>query len=89
MPQNGNRYLGSDRSRENRSPSGSILFILAPASGGHCIPVDPFCLSWKAKEWDFHTGFIELAGEINSNMPYHVLDSVARALIQQKKAVNR
>src|SRR6266849_3756705 len=69
-------------------PFGFHPFYPGPGLGGHCIPVDPFYLSWKAKEWDFHTRFIELAGEINSNMPYHVLDSVARALNQHKKALN-
>jgi UDP-N-acetyl-D-glucosamine dehydrogenase len=69
-------------------PFGFHPFYPGPGLGGHCIPVDPFYLSWKAKEWDFHTRFIELAGEINTNMPYHVLDSVLRALNQQKKALN-
>jgi UDP-N-acetyl-D-glucosamine dehydrogenase len=69
-------------------PFGFHPFYPGPGLGGHCIPVDPFYLSWKAKEWDFHTRFIELAGEINTNMPYHVLDSVAKALNQHKKAVN-
>ena len=69
-------------------PFGFHPFYPGPGLGGHCIPVDPFYLSWKAKEWDFHTRFIELAGEINTNMPYHVLDSVAHALNKQKKAVN-
>jgi UDP-N-acetyl-D-glucosamine dehydrogenase len=69
-------------------PFGFHPFYPGPGLGGHCIPVDPFYLSWKAKEWDFHTRFIELAGEINSNMPYHVMDSVARALNQHKKALN-
>jgi UDP-N-acetyl-D-glucosamine dehydrogenase len=69
-------------------PFGFHPFYPGPGLGGHCIPVDPFYLSWKAKEWDFHTRFIELAGEINTNMPYHVLDSVARALNEQKKALN-
>jgi len=69
-------------------PFGFHPFYPGPGLGGHCIPVDPFYLSWKAKEWDFHTRFIELAGEINSAMPYHVLDSVAKALNQQKKALN-
>jgi UDP-N-acetyl-D-glucosamine dehydrogenase len=69
-------------------PFGFHPFYPGPGLGGHCIPVDPFYLSWKAKEWDFHTRFIELAGEININMPYHVLESVARALNQQKKALN-
>ena len=53
-------------------PFGFHPFYPGPGLGGHCIPIDPFYLSWKAKEWDFHTRFIELAGEINSSMPYHV-----------------
>jgi UDP-N-acetyl-D-glucosamine dehydrogenase len=69
-------------------PFGFHPFYPGPGLGGHCIPVDPFYLSWKAKEWDFRTRFIELAGEINSNMPYHVLDSVAKALNRHKKALN-
>src|SRR6266403_1378356 len=69
-------------------PFGFQPFYPGPGLGGHCIPVDPFYLSWKAKQWDFQTRFIELAGEINTNMPYHVLESVGRALNQHKKAVN-
>jgi len=69
-------------------PFGFQPFYPGPGLGGHCIPVDPFYLSWKAKQWDFRTRFIELAGEINTNMPYHVLDSVARALNQRRKALN-
>jgi len=70
-------------------PFGFHPFYPGPGLGGHCIPVDPFYLSWKAKEWDFRTKFIELAGEINVNMPYHVIDSVGRAMNkQQKKALN-
>jgi len=69
-------------------PFGFQPFYPGPGLGGHCIPVDPFYLSWKAKEWDFRTRFIELAGEINIGMPYHVMESVARALNQQKKALN-
>jgi UDP-N-acetyl-D-glucosamine dehydrogenase len=69
-------------------PFGFQPFYPGPGLGGHCIPVDPFYLSWKAKEWDFHTRFIELAGEINSAMPYHVVDSVCSALNQHKKALN-
>jgi UDP-N-acetyl-D-glucosamine dehydrogenase len=61
-------------------PFGFHPFYPGPGLGGHCIPVDPFYLSWKAKEWDFRTRFIELAGEINTNMPYHVLASVSSAL---------
>ncbi len=69
-------------------PFGFQPFYPGPGLGGHCIPVDPFYLSWKAKEWDFRTRFIELAGEVNIGMPHHVLESVARALNQQKKALN-
>jgi UDP-N-acetyl-D-glucosamine dehydrogenase len=69
-------------------PFGFHPFYPGPGLGGHCIPVDPFYLAWKAKEWDFKTRFIELAGEINTNMPYHVLDSVVRALNRQKKALH-
>jgi UDP-N-acetyl-D-glucosamine dehydrogenase len=69
-------------------PFGFHPFYPGPGLGGHCIPVDPFYLSWKAKEWDFRTRFIELAGEINTNMPYHVLASVSSALNTRKKSVN-
>ena len=69
-------------------PFGFHPFYPGPGLGGHCIPVDPFYLSWKAKEWDFRTRFIELAGEINTNMPYHVLASVTGALNSHKKSVN-
>ena len=69
-------------------PFGFHAFYPGPGLGGHCIPVDPFYLSWKAKEFDFRTKFIELAGEINVGMPYHVIASVANALNSKKKAVN-
>jgi len=69
-------------------PFGFHPFYPGPGLGGHCIPVDPFYLSWKAKEWDFRTRFIELAGEINVGMPYHVIAAVATALNRQKKALN-
>ena len=69
-------------------PFGFHPFYPGPGLGGHCIPVDPFYLSWKAKEFDFHTRFIELAGEINSAMPYHVVTSVGSALNKRKKALN-
>jgi UDP-N-acetyl-D-glucosamine dehydrogenase len=69
-------------------PFGFHAFYPGPGLGGHCIPVDPFYLSWKAKEWDFRTRFIELAGEINISMPYHVLASIAGGLNQHKKALN-
>ena len=69
-------------------PFGFHPFYPGPGLGGHCIPVDPFYLSWKAKEFDFRTRFIELAGEVNVSMPYHVIASVAGALNQRKKAIN-
>jgi UDP-N-acetyl-D-glucosamine dehydrogenase len=69
-------------------PFGFQPFYPGPGLGGHCIPVDPFYLSWKAKEWDFRTRFIELAGEINISMPYHVIGAVVGALNQHKKALN-
>jgi UDP-N-acetyl-D-glucosamine dehydrogenase len=69
-------------------PFGFQPFYPGPGLGGHCIPVDPFYLSWKAREWDFRTRFIELAGEVNVSMPYHVVGSVATALNQHRKAVN-
>jgi len=69
-------------------PFGFHPFYPGPGLGGHCIPVDPFYLSWKAKEFDFHTRFIELAGEVNSAMPYNVISATISALNQQKKAIN-
>lgn len=65
-------------------PFGYMPFYPGPGLGGHCIPIDPFYLSWKAKEIDTPTRFIELAGEINSNMPYHVCDEVLKILNRQK-----
>jgi UDP-N-acetyl-D-glucosamine dehydrogenase len=69
-------------------PFGFHPFYPGPGLGGHCIPIDPFYLSWKAKEYDFSTRFIELAGEVNEAMPAHVVQSVAKALNQHKKAMN-
>jgi UDP-N-acetyl-D-glucosamine dehydrogenase len=69
-------------------PFGFQAFYPGPGLGGHCIPVDPFYLSWKAKEFDFHTRFIELAGEINLAMPYHVVSAAAQALNDRRKALN-
>ena len=69
-------------------PFGFQPFYPGPGLGGHCIPVDPFYLSWKAKEYDFHTRFIELAGEINTAMPYHVVQAVGKALNGERKALN-
>lgn len=69
-------------------PFGFHPFYPGPGLGGHCIPIDPFYLSWKAKEYDFNTRFIELAGEVNEAMPAHVVQYVARGLNQHKKALN-
>jgi UDP-N-acetyl-D-glucosamine dehydrogenase len=69
-------------------PFGFQAFYPGPGLGGHCIPIDPFYLSWKAKEFDFHTRFIELAGQINDNMPYFVVENVLEALNQHGKALN-
>jgi UDP-N-acetyl-D-glucosamine dehydrogenase len=68
-------------------PFGFQAFYPGPGLGGHCIPVDPFYLSWKAREFDFQTRFIELAGEINTAMPYHVVSAVTSALNDRKKAL--
>jgi UDP-N-acetyl-D-glucosamine dehydrogenase len=69
-------------------PFGFQPFYPGPGLGGHCIPVDPFYLAWKAREYDFATRFIELAGEVNAAMPYHVVDSVAEALNVHRKAMS-
>jgi UDP-N-acetyl-D-glucosamine dehydrogenase len=66
-------------------PFGFQPFYPGPGLGGHCIPIDPFYLSWKAKELDFSTRFIELAGEVNTSMPYHVVEAVAAALNDRTK----
>jgi len=69
-------------------PFGFQKFYPGPGLGGHCIPVDPYYLSWKAKQFDFQTRFIELAGDVNTNMPYHVVASTAAALNRHKKSLN-
>jgi UDP-N-acetyl-D-glucosamine dehydrogenase len=69
-------------------PFGFQAFYPGPGLGGHCIPIDPFYLSWKAREWDFHTRFIELAGEVNEAMPEFVVQAVTVALNGQKKCLN-
>lgn len=61
-------------------PFGFQAFYPGPGLGGHCIPIDPFYLTWKAKEFDIHTHFIELAGEINNDMPYYVVNKITKAL---------
>lgn len=61
-------------------PFGFMPFTPGPGVGGHCIPVDPYYLSWKAREYDFYSKFIELAAEVNQSMPYHVVEIVASSL---------
>jgi UDP-N-acetyl-D-glucosamine dehydrogenase len=68
-------------------PFGFQAFYPGPGLGGHCIPIDPFYLSWKAKQFDFRTRFIELAGEINTAMPYFVIDQIAAGLNRQCKSI--
>ena len=68
-------------------PFGFMPFYPGPGLGGHCIPVDPYYLSWKAREFDFATRFIELAGEINTSMPYHVVSAVADALNERQRSL--
>jgi UDP-N-acetyl-D-glucosamine dehydrogenase len=68
-------------------PFGFMSFKPGPGLGGHCLPVDPFYLAWKAREFDFYTEFVELAGKINENMPYFCLEKITRALNSDEKAV--
>jgi len=70
-------------------PFGFHAFYPGPGLGGHCIPIDPFYLTWKAREYDFRTRFIELAGEINTNMPYYVIEKLIEALNKQGKSLNK
>ena len=69
-------------------PFGFVPYYPGPGLGGHCIPIDPFYLTWKAREYGLHTRFIELAGEINSSMPDYVVEKVAYSLNQVKKSIN-
>ena len=69
-------------------PFGYMPFYPGPGLGGHCIPIDPFYLTWKAREYGQHTRFIELAGEINTSMPQYVVNRVAEALNTKRKSVN-
>ena len=69
-------------------PFGFQAFYPGPGLGGHCIPIDPFYLSWKAKQFDFHTRFIELAGQVNLGMPYFVVENIIEALSQHGKALH-
>jgi len=69
-------------------PFGFMPFRPGPGLGGHCIPIDPFYLTWKAREFDFHTEFIELAGKVNSQMPAFCVAKVMRALNSRRTALN-
>ena len=66
---------------------GFMPFYPGPGVGGHCIPLDPYYLAWKSKEYDLHTRFIELAGEINENMPYYVVSKLQRILNREGKCL--
>lgn len=68
-------------------PFGFQAFYPGPGLGGHCIPIDPFYLSWKAKQFDFRTRFIELAGEVNTAMPYFVIEQIAAGLNEHSKPI--
>ncbi len=68
-------------------PFGFMSFYPGPGLGGHCIPIDPFYLTWKAREYDFNTKFIELAGEINTSMPYYVVQKLVDALNNRGKSI--
>jgi UDP-N-acetyl-D-glucosamine dehydrogenase len=68
-------------------PFGFMSFQPGPGLGGHCMPIDPFYLTWKAREYDFYTEFIELAGKVNENMPYWCLGKVVRALNAHERAL--
>jgi UDP-N-acetyl-D-glucosamine dehydrogenase len=74
-------------SASKTKPFGFQAFYPGPGLGGHCIPIDPFYLTWKAREYDFNTKFIELAGEINTSMPYYVLEKVVEALNDKGKSI--
>ena len=71
----------------NTKPFGFMPFYPGPGLGGHCIPIDPFYLAWKAKEYDFPTRFIELAGEINTFVPYYVIERLTDALNERKRCL--
>jgi UDP-N-acetyl-D-glucosamine dehydrogenase len=69
-------------------PFGFMAFYPGPGLGGHCIPIDPFYLTWKARQYDFSTRFIELAGEINTNMPWYVVQRTMEAMSQRGRALS-
>ena len=69
-------------------PYGFMRFSPGPGLGGHCIPIDPFYLSWRARQFDFQTEFIELAGKVNTHMPYYCAERIGRALNRHRKPVS-
>jgi UDP-N-acetyl-D-glucosamine dehydrogenase len=69
-------------------PYGFMAFYPGPGLGGHCIPIDPFYLTWKARAYDYHTRLIEIAGEINNSMPEYVIERISRILNRHKKPLN-
>jgi UDP-N-acetyl-D-glucosamine dehydrogenase len=69
-------------------PFGFLPFYPGAGVGGHCIPIDPLYLSWKAREFDFHTNFIDLAAQVNQSMPYHVVDLAAQGLSRQGQSLH-
>ena len=69
-------------------PFGYMPFYPGPGLGGHCIPIDPFYLTWKAREFEISTRFIELAGEVNTHMPFYVVNKLVDALNQNQKSIN-
>jgi UDP-N-acetyl-D-glucosamine dehydrogenase len=69
-------------------PFGFVPYYPGPGIGGHCIPIDPFYLTWKAREFGVHTRFIELAGEVNSSMPDYVVTKIVDGLNSRKKSVS-
>lgn len=73
--------------KASTKPFGFMPFHPGPGLGGHCIPIDPFYLTWKAREYDFHTKFIEIAGEINDQMPYYIVNMVMDALAEREKPI--
>ena len=68
-------------------PFGFVPYYPGPGLGGHCIPIDPFYLTWKAREYGLHTRFIELAGEVNASMPDYVVGKIAAALNSRRKSI--
>ncbi len=83
----GHRHLGGAGGGRDQAVSGSRPSSPGPGVGGHCIPVDPFYLTWKARQFGFETRFIELAGEVNEAMPAYVVETTRRALKRAGKAL--